>query len=125
VTQRPPLCDWFCAATIQFGFEQSASRQLARILGRPGLMIAPIETGRHNQVLILFFVLNTDSAMPQRPEERLVPDSDVPNPVTPTKPFRNAVGCQDKFDAEISVLSEENDAELESLIASEKEDAKI
>ncbi len=88
-------------------------------------MIAPIETGRHNQVLILFFVLNTDSAMPQRPEERLVPDSDVPNPVTPTKPFRNAVGCQDKFDAEISVLSEENDAELESLIASEKEDAKI
>jgi hypothetical protein len=52
--------------------------------------------------------------MPQRPEERLVPDSDVPNPVTPTKLLQNAGACQNNIDAEISVLSEENDAELES-----------
>jgi hypothetical protein len=59
------------------------------------MMIAQIETGRHHQVLFLFFALNTDSAMPQRPEERLVPDSDVPNPVTPTKPgLSRQVACQ-------------------------------
>ncbi len=38
----------------------------------------------------------------------------VPNTVTPTKLLQNAGARQDKFDAKISDLSEENNTELES-----------
>ncbi len=62
-------------------------------------MIPPIEIGCHQEVLILFFALDTDSAMPQRPDDQLAPDTGVPNPVTTTRLPLNAGAGQDNSNA--------------------------
>jgi hypothetical protein len=68
-------------------------------------MIASLDTGvikSFNFVLQLILISVTRSAMSCRPWEESSPDPETPNPVTPTKPPRNAEAGQDNPDVKSS-----------------------
>jgi hypothetical protein len=62
-----------------------------------------------NFVLQLILISATRSAMSHRPWEESAADPETPNPVTPTKPPRNAGAGQDNPDAEISECQFDSD----------------